>query len=142
MTPVSPSCIAARHLASQTKTLKLYHGTKPENAEAIIRSGFDLKKIHAQWTNDYAISTLTTPRAVLAYFGKNPGVVLEMTFRGNLFTYEEIGHPLVSSPQGYTRMLLEQGIDAVALNGSPRQVFVYNTKSLSNIHSWTPPTTV
>lgn len=136
----SPSRIAAQYQASQVKTLKLYHGTKPESAEAIIRSGFDPKKFHAQWTNDYAVSTFTSPRAVLAYFGKHPGVVLEITFRGNLATYADLGFISASSPQDYTRRILEMGIDAVVLEGNPRQVFIYNVKTLSNIHAWTPPT--
>ena len=133
--------VAQRYLSA--RTMRLYHGTTVKAAESILQHGFDLHRVKPRWVNDYAVSTLTNPKAVQRYFGDSPGkVVLEMTFRGNMSTVEEvqIAAGLERRPEDYTRAVIKAGIDAVLLDGTgARQVFVYNVKALSDIHVWSPP---
>lgn len=136
--------VANRYLwaRARTRTMRLYHGTTQARAEAILRDGFDLNRIKSRWVNDWAVSVLTSPTAILKYFGNKPGmVVLEMTFRGTVAELSDVQHigSMAASPQDYNRRVRAEGIDAVALAGSgARQVFVYNPATLSSIHIWQP----
>ena len=135
------SRVASRWLReARQRRLTLYHGTKADKAAAILQRGFDLTLIKPRWTNDYAVSTLTTPRSIQKYFGDRPDTaIIEMTFNGNIITPEEASliTGFSNTPQSYARALLKEGVDAVMLNGAgAKQVYVYNVKALSNIHMW------
>jgi len=117
--------------------MKLYHGVKdPKNVDEILKRGFDLSRIHPIWTNDYAVSTMTSQKAVRAFFGKNVPV-LELEFDGNLASYDDVSglFGLARDARDYTRRVVGEGIDAVQLdsdNGA-HQVFVYNPKAIKKI---------
>jgi len=129
-------------VSTKRRTMKLYHGTRSDRADAIVRGGFDLGMVRPRWVNDYAVSTLTSPLAVQRYFGdRGDRTVLEMTFRGVVATSDEVRAlvPYSSGAVDYTRRVRAAGIDAVVLDGSgARQVFVYNPDALTDVRVWTP----
>ena len=49
---------------TKKQTLWLFHGTPEKNVDKILKSGFSLSYIKPRWVNDYAISALTTIKAV------------------------------------------------------------------------------
>ena len=121
------------------KTLTLFHGTKIENVNKILKSGFKLTYIKPRWINDYAVSALTTKKAIERYMRKNTSI-LKFKFSGTVYFYEHFGSnpyagQLSSSAQAFTRALLKDGIDAARLYGDrgPYQYFIYNVKKISNI---------
>src|SRR3989304_4288041 len=104
--------------------LGLYHGVKePKNVEPILKKGFSLFPIRPLWTNDWAISTVPTAKAVRNFFGKRDVTVLKLEFDGNIIDNDELGWILADSPQDYTHKILDMGIDAVRLDGDFGQVF-------------------
>jgi len=123
----------------KNQTLWLYHGTKEENVDKILKSGFNLSFIKPRWINDYAISALTTKKAVEKYM--RPGTaVLKFKFSGVVFFYEYFGEgPYVaqfaSNAREYTRKVVGDGIDAARIysDRGPYQYYVYNPKKISNI---------
>jgi len=121
------------------KTLTLYHGTKIENVDKILKGGFRLIYTKPRFTNDYAVSSLTTKKGVERYMRRNIAI-LKFKFSGMVFFYDHFSSgpyaaELSSSPQAYTRRVLQEGIDASRLYSSrgPFQYFVYNVKKISNI---------
>ena len=115
--------------------MTLYHGVKNESAvDSIIEHGFDLAKIRPIWTNDYAISTMTTKAGVLKFFGRNVPV-LKLEIEGVIVSYFKVNVPHAKDAQDYTRQIVAAGIDAVILDSDSRirQVFIYNTKSIKSI---------
>lgn len=120
------------------KSLTLYHGVKnPKDVKKILKSGFNLSYIKPRWQNDHAISAVKTKKQVRDFFGKDVDV-LKFKFSGNVYEldqFETVGSEYVgfpNSPQQYTRNLVKEGIDAVALSGGI-QYFIYNTKKITNI---------
>ncbi len=131
-----------RHIVAGRKRVKLYHGTSAGNAAAILANGFELRLIKPRWQNDYAVSTLTSPKAILKYFGNKPGLqIIEMTFEGNMEDMANVPRcPSGFTAPEYTNMLTTSGVDAVILSGpGARQVFVYNVSALSNLRLWQAP---
>jgi len=121
------------------QNLTLYHGVKKaENVDKILKGGFKLIHINPLWQNDYAISAVRTKKQVADFFGRRIVTVLKFKFSGNVFMLDQfdtigpeyVGFP--NSPQQYTRNLVKEGIDAVALHGGI-QYFIYNPKKISNI---------
>lgn len=122
----------------EKKTITLYHGVKnPKNVDKILKSGFKLININPQWQNDYAISAVKTKKQVADFFGREVAI-LKFKFSGNVYMldkFETVGPEYVgfpSTPQQYTRNIVKEGIDAVALHGGI-QYFIYNPKKISNI---------
>ena len=121
------------------KTLWLYHGTSEKNVDKILKSGFSLSFIKPRWTNDYAVSALTTKKAVEKYM--RPGtVILKFKFSGNVYNYEYFGSgpdaaQFSSNARDYTRKVVGSGIDASKIYSErgPYQYYVYNIKKISNI---------
>jgi hypothetical protein len=115
----------SRAVLDKKTRMKLYHGVRdPKNVDKILKNGFDLREIHPIWTNDYAVSTLTSPKAVRAFFG-------------NLASYDDVSglFGLAHDARDYTRKVVESGIDAVKLDSDrgAHQVFVYNPKAIKKI---------
>lgn len=117
----------------------LYHGVKDErNVPLILKDGFKLTYIKTLWVNDYAISAVTSKKAVTDFFGKRNVTVLQFKFSGNVYVLDKFdsvptdiaGFP--ATPQDYTRNLLRSGIDAVLIGGG-LQFFIYNVKKISDI---------
>lgn len=121
------------------KTLWLYHGTPEKNVDKILKSGFKLSYIKPRWTNDYAVSALTSKKAVEKYM--RPGIVtLKFKFSGVVFFHEYMGEgpdaaSFSSNARDYNRKVLASGIDAVRLYSErgPYQYYVHNVKKISNI---------
>lgn len=116
--------------------LTLYHGVRdPAVARTIVKDGFDLDKIRPQWNNDLAVSTLTTERAVIEYFGTDRGLtVLRLDFRGRVVDHSALGYVPANDAREYTDEIVSRGIDAVRLGGSgARQVFVYNLSCIRSV---------
>ena len=124
---------------TKNQTLWLYHGTKSENVDKILKSGFSLSYIKPRWVNDYAISALTTKKAVEKYM--RPGTsVLKFKFSGVVYFYEYFGEgpyaaSFSSNAQDYNRKVVAAGIDAARIYSErgPYQYYVYNVKKISNI---------
>jgi hypothetical protein len=121
------------------QTLWLYHGTKEKNVKNILKSGFNLLYIKPRYVNDYAISALTTKKAVDQYMSPN-NVVLKFKFSGNVYFYEYMSSgPYAAefsrNAKDYTRIMLKEGIDAARIYSErgPYQYYVYNVKKISNI---------
>ena len=127
--------------ATEKKRMKIYHGSA--NAAEIVASGFDFSKIKPRWLNDYAISTITSPKAIERYFGRAIPIV-EMVFSGELATSIEVsnmlhGQVLPRSSKDYTKLILSMGIDAVIFGESgARIIYVYNPRSINNLNLYTP----
>lgn len=119
--------------AVERRKMVLYHGVRSdESVASILKSGFDLTKIRPNWNNDYAVSTLTSPKAVEKFFGRSV-TILRLEFYGNVGTVGDVS-VYAKTPQDYTKQVVESGIDAVVLNGTgAKQVFVYNPKAISRI---------
>lgn len=115
------------------RKLVLYHGVKNHaDAASIMKNGFDLTKIRPNWTNDYAISTLTTPKSVERFFGRNI-TILRIEFEGNVGSPSD-AHVSAKNAQDYTKQMVENGIDAVMLDGTgAKQVFIYNLDKIKKI---------
>ena len=124
---------------TKKQTLWLFHGTPEKNVDKILKSGFSLSYIKPRWVNDYAISALTTRKAVEKYM--RPGIVtLKFKFSGNVYFYEYMGSgpyegEFSSNARDYNRKMLAAGIDASRLHSErgPYQYYVYNVKKISNI---------
>ena len=124
---------------TKKKTLWLYHGTPAKNVDKILKSGFSLSYIKPRWVNDYAISAMTTIKAVERYM--RPGIAtLKFKFSGNVYFYEYMGSgpyegEFSSNARDYNRKMLSAGIDASRLHSErgPYQYYVYNVKKISNI---------
>lgn len=119
--------------AVQQRKLVLYHGVRDKaNVDSILKNGFDLTKIKTNWTNDYAVSTMTTPKSVSRFFGRDI-TILRIEFEGKVGSPSD-AHSYASTPQQYTRDIIDSGIDAIMLDGEgARQVFIYNTKAIKRI---------
>lgn len=126
---------------TKKKTITLYHGVrKKENVEKILKNGFKLQYINPRWTNDYAVSALTSSKGIKKYFGRDDIPILKFKFSGNVYIPEQRFETIpdyvtkfATSPREYTRNVVKAGIDAVDLGGKPKQYFVYNTEKISNI---------
>lgn len=118
----------------------LYHGVKnPKNIPLILKHGFNLTYIKTLWVNDYAVSAVTSKKAVNDFFGKRDVTILQFKFNGNVYvldgSFDSVPQDITgfpSRPQDYTRNLLSNGIDAVSLGGGI-QYFIYNVKKISDI---------
>lgn len=123
----------------KNQSIFLYHGTKEANVDKILKSGFNLSFIKPRWINDYAISALTTKKAVEKYM--RPGTaVLKFKFSGVVFFYEYFGEGpdaarFAKDARTYTRKVVASGIDAARIysDRGPYQYYVYNPKKISNI---------
>lgn len=110
-----------------------YHGVKKhEDVDKIIKNGFDLTFIKPLWSNDYAISVLTTPQDVRKFFGKDVPV-LKLEFEGDIAGPDDFNNVYSNSPQDYTRKIVASGIDAVQLGGNGGQFFIYNPKAIKRV---------
>lgn len=133
--------LTEQEVKTKKKTLTLYHGVrKKENAEKILKQGFKLQFINPRWTNDYAVSALTTAKGIRKYFGREDIPILKFKFSGNVYipterfeTIPDYITKFASSPREYTRNVVKAGIDAIDLGGSPKQYFIYNTDKIKNI---------
>lgn len=133
--------LTEQKVKTQKKTLTLYHGVrKKENVEKILKQGFKLEFIKPRWTNDYAVSALTSSKGIKKYFGRDDIPILKFKFSGNVYvptqrfeTIPDYITKFASGPREYTRNVVKAGIDAVDLGGRPKQYFIYNTEKISNI---------
>lgn len=134
----------------QRKTMELFHMTKEENIDSILKNGFDLNKIKPNWMNDYAISFGKNKKYTIQYFTKGNGSIpdnltlLKIKFDGNIISYNNfqesnsetnsrLTHPNISKleqAKNYTKNVLKQNIDAIDLG---MVVYVYNIKSIKDI---------
>lgn len=120
--------------SKEHKKLIFYHGVKdPKNVETILARGFSLFKVNPIWTNDWAISVVTTVKAVKDFFGNKKITILKLEFDGNIIDRDELGNIIASSPQDYTHQVVDMGIDAVRLAGDFGQAFIYNPKAIKKI---------
>lgn len=128
----------------QIRTMTLYHGTK--SPELVLAQGFDLSKIKPRWSNDLAVSTMTSPKPIYRFFADQTIPIIQMTFTGRIATQAEASQVARSmgtkGAQAFTNAMLKAGIDATISEGDrgPYVVFVYNVGCLSNLKLWTPPT--
>lgn len=114
------------------KKLTLYHGVKnAASVPDILKNGFSLSKIKPLWTNDYAISALPSAKAVAKFFGKNVPI-LKIEFDGVVVSPRDV-RITASSAEEYTKKVLDQHIDAVMLDGTSRQVFIYNIGAIKKV---------
>jgi hypothetical protein len=75
---------------------------------------------------------MTTPKSVARFFGRNI-TILRIEFEGNVGTPGD-ARSYASTPQQYTRDVVDSGIDAVMLDGEgAKRVFIYNTKAIKKI---------
>lgn len=111
----------------------------PAVAQEIIKNGFDINRIKAQWGNDLAISTLARAKDVQNYFGKEVPI-LEIVFDGMMGSIWD-GPQHTSSARDHRRATLEKGIDALRLDSDSEtfyQVFIYNLSAIKSISLWQP----
>ena len=121
------------------QTLWLYHGTLKKNVDKILKGGFNLSFIKPRWINDYAVSALTTKKAVEKYM--RPGTaVLKFKFSGVVYYYEYFGEGpdaarFAKDARTYNRKVVASGIDAARIYSErgPYQYYVYNPKKITNI---------
>lgn len=135
-----------------TKTIKAYHVTRRENVESILKNGFDLNKVKAQWQNDHAVSLNKGAKSASDYFskydpktGKPVGMdtskyaLLEVTTKGTFHSTSSGGGPIesVSGAREYTRRMIAEGLDGQEFEGG--MVYVHNPKSIVSIREVEPP---
>jgi hypothetical protein len=117
---------------STTKTV--YHGTTHERADAILAHGFNLDQVKTRWTNDLAVSALTSERAVRKYFGRREVVVLRLKVRGrwarrNSHAEGPVDH--ATDARDYTRQVVAAGIDAIHMDGG--LIYIYNPDAIQSV---------
>jgi hypothetical protein len=131
------------------KTFKAHHVTRRENVESILKNGFDPRKFKPQWTNDNAVSlSRGSAKAATDYFSKRDAngkpigmdttkyALLEVTVRGRLQPQgsgDKVG--FVSSPQAFTRALIEQGYDGQNIG---QTIYVHNVGAITHIREVDP----
>ena len=140
------------------KTMELFHMTKKENVDSILRNGFDITKVRPRWMNDYAISFMKKKNDALGFFtkGRFSGneeidsnlVLLKCKFIGTIISQDatdkiEINSNVYDRKSGrmirlnnleiakiYTEKILQHKIDAVEAGNA---IYVYNPKTIKNI---------
>lgn len=137
--------ISGVKLDAPLKTYKAYHVTKVENAEKILSGGFDLGKVKPRWTNDYAVSLSRGEKPARDYFtqrdpktgkpttfNEEKYAVIEVTVKGRLFKSDGYSSAVgyASSPQDFTRRLIDQGYDG---QDQGSVIFVNNPKSIVSL---------
>lgn len=122
------------------KSYTVYHVTKRENAESILKNGFDLTRTKTRWQNDYAVSTGRGLKQSRAYFTRGGEsfddkkyVVLEVKVRGRVISAEKTSSP-AASPQMYAKNVMRKGYD-IADAG---HFYIYNTKAIASIKALPP----
>lgn len=121
-------------------TSKGYHVTTRENAEKILKEGFDLEKVKPRWLNDRAVSlSKGRKKDAVTYMAndfdswkKRDLVLLEVTTKGRSFDQYDRDAGLFfenkSSPQAYTKSIIDAGWDAFNFR------YIYNPKAITKIH--------
>lgn len=121
---------------SKVVTKTVYHITKRENAEKILKEGFKLEHVRPRWMNDYAVSLSVGQVRAERYFtatnqtfNEEKYAVLAVKIKGR-YTNENLPLGSAYSPQDYTRQIVKQGWDGQDLNGV---YYVHNPKSIVSI---------
>jgi hypothetical protein len=129
------------------KTFKAYHVTRKENAEKILKEGFNLGLVKPRWNNDYAVSLSSGKKAAMDYFSKRDPktgkalpfdsdkyTLLEVSGKGRLFKGGGFDTPQIqaSDPKTYNQRMIASGYDGHDLHGI---VYVHNTKAIKSIRA-------
>lgn len=128
------------------KSFTAYHVTKRENVDQILKGGFDITKVHPQWTNDYAISLNKGAANASAYFSKTGQqldekkyALLEVKVKGRLFDSSQGSTPPVASGGGakeFTRQMVKMGYDGQHLG---TMYYIHNPKAITHIREVVAP---
>lgn len=118
------------------KTMTLYHVTKLDKVDSILKNGFDLTKVKPRWKNDYAVSATKGKKQATAYFSRTGQdidetkyALLEIKVKGR-YTKTETPVEYAYDPQDYNKRIISKGLDGQNFKA---MVYVHNVKSIASI---------
>lgn len=130
------------------KTIRAYHVTKRENAESILKNGFDLRKVKPRWINDYAVSLSKGKQDSVDYFSRvdpktnkpigmdtSKYALLEVTLKGRIGGHDDVKGFSHTAMQ-YRQDVIDQGYDGQDLG---LQIYLHNPQAISQIREIPAP---
>lgn len=114
-----------------------YHVTKRKNLESILKEGFSLRRVKAQWANDHAVSLASSAKQAADWFtgrkrkfDSDKYVILKVRMKGRVGNAEDVDPGYYSSARDFTGRVVRAGWDAGKVGTT---TYIYNTKSIESI---------